>query len=419
MRTISPEGLARTLSALPQVEPRVVTSGNAATHLDALGVVDGALERYRLFLLNAPLGVPSRPGVTLETPFVGPGQRDQPGLAYVPARLSLVPLLFGGRRPPDVVVLHTTTPRAGTVSLGIEVNILPAAIEQARARGGLVVAVMNPAMPFTYGDAVLPVDEVDLAVEMPYPLPSPGVRARDDVSQAIGDRVAALVPNGATLQLGIGAVPDATLAALGSHRSLRVFTEMFSDGVLDLHRRGVLDAEARLVSSFLMGSPELYAWVDRNPSVRVLRTEKTNDPSVIARQRAMTSVNTAMQIDLYAQANASRRPGGSIFSGFGGSTDFIVGALHSSGGQALLALASWHPKAGVSTVVELVDGPVTSFQHSALVTEQGVAQVFGGSQAEQAQAVLGVAHPRVRDALRAAAQRRGLIAEGVSPAAGR
>ncbi len=415
MRTISPEGLARTLSALPQVDPRVVTSGNAATHLGALGVVDRALERYRLFLLNAPLGVSTRPGVTLETPFVGPGQRNQPGLAYVPARLSLVPLLFARHRRPDVVVLHTSTPRAGTVSLGIEVNILPAAVEQARAGGGLVVAVMNPSMPFTYGDGVLPTDEFDLAVEMPFPLPSPHVRTRDDVSQAIGERVAALVPDGATLQLGIGAVPDATLAALGGHRELRVFTEMFSDGVLDLHRRGVLDPQARLVSSFLMGSPELYEWVDRNPAVRVLRTEKTNDPSVIARQRAMTSVNTAMQIDLYAQANASRRPGGSIFSGFGGSTDFIVGALHSAGGQALMALASWHAKARVSTVVELVDGPVTSFQHSALVTEQGVAQVFGGSQAEQAEAVVGVAHPSARDSLRAAAQRRGLIPEPLSP----
>lgn len=410
MRTTGPEGLVSALSGVAHDEPRIVTSGNAATHLAALDLVDRSFERYRLFLLNAPRGVPTRPGVTLETPFVGAGQRDQPGLDYLPARLSLVPMLFAQHRPPDVVVLHTSTPREGTVSLGIEVNVLPAAVEQARARGGLVVAVMNPSMPYTYGDGVLSTDDIDLAVELPAPLPSPPRRHTADVARRIGELVAELVPHGATMQLGIGAVPDATLAALVQHRGLRVFTEMFGDGVLDLHRRGVLDPEAPVLSSFLAGSPELYAWVDGNQGVRVLRTEKTNDPSVIARQRSMTSVNTAMQIDLYAQANASRRPGGSIYSGFGGSTDFIVGALHSDGGQALMALSSWHPKAAVSTVVELVDGPVTSFQHSALITEQGVAQVLGRSQSEQAKAIVEEAcHPEAREALRDAARRRGLL----------
>jgi acyl-CoA hydrolase len=411
MRIVTPEGLVRTLSALPQPEPRVVTSGNAATHLPALRLLDEALQRYRLFLLNAPIGVPTRHGVVLETPFLGPGQRDQPGLEYLPARLSLVPTLFEQARAPDVVLVHTSTPREGTVSLGIEVNILPAAIERCRARGGLVIAVLNPQMPYTYGDAVLPTADVDLAVELPVPLPAPAARTGDDaVASAIGRRVAGLVPHGATLQLGIGAVPDATLRALGDHRGLRVFSEMSSDGVLDLERAGVLDPVEPIVCSFLFGSPDLYAWVDDNPRVRVLRTEKTNDPAVIARQRAMTSVNTAMQVDLYAQANASRRPGGAIFSGFGGSTDFIVGALHSAGGQALLALASWHPKADVSTLVELVDGPVTSFQHSAVVTEQGVAPVFGCSESEQARAIIDrAAHPLARDGLEAAASRRGLL----------
>jgi acyl-CoA hydrolase len=410
VRIVTPEALVQTLSALPGPEPRVVTSGNAATHLPALALVDRALERYRLFLLNAPVGVPSRPGVVLETPFVGPGQRDQPTLEYLPARLSLVPQLFTGRQAPDVVLLHTSMPRAGTVSLGIEVNVLPAAVEAVRARGGLVIAVLNPAMPYTYGDAVLPTEEVDLAVELPCPLPEPVERSGDGTAAVIGERVAGLVAHGSTLQLGIGAVPDATLRSLAGHRGLRVFTEMFSDGVLELDRRGALVPLEPLVCSFLAGSAELYAWVDANPRVRVLRTEKTNDPSAIARQRAMTSVNTAMQVDLYAQANASRRPGGSIFSGFGGSTDFIVGALHSAGGQAVLALPSWHPKAQVSTVVELVDGPVTSFQHSAFVTEQGVAALFGRSQQDQARAVISdAAHPDAREELEQAAHRRGLL----------
>ena len=207
-------------------------------------------------------------------------------------------------------------------------------------------------------------------------------------------------------------MPDATLSALAGARGLRVFSEMISDGVLDLERRGALDPLEPVVCSFLFGSPELYAWVDDDPRVRVLRTEKTNDPAVIARQRAMTSINSAMQVDLYAQANASRRPGGAIYSGFGGSTDFIVGALHSAGGAAYLALPSWHPRAGVSTVVELVDAPVTSFQHPARVSEQGVAPVFGRSQSEQARAIIGqVAHPDAREQLRQAAARRGLLAE--------
>ncbi|MGB8650413.1 MAG: acetyl-CoA hydrolase/transferase C-terminal domain-containing protein [Mycobacteriales bacterium] len=411
MRIVTPDVLSRTLSALPEPEPRIVTSGNAATHLPALELVDSVLERYRLFLLNAPAGVPARAGVVLETPFVGAGQRDQPTLEYLPARLSLVPALFTGTRAPDVVLLHTSVVRDGTVSLGIEVNVLPAAVEAVRARGGLVVALLNPEMPYTYGDAVLPVEEVDLAVELPFPLPGATARAGgDDVPEVIGGRVAGLVADGATLQLGIGAVPDATLRSLAGRRGLRVFTEMFSDGVLELDRRGALDPLEPLVCSFLSGSAELYAWAHANPRVRVLRTEKTNDPSAIARQRAMTSVNTAMQVDLYAQANASRRPGGRIFSGFGGSTDFIVGALHSRGGQAIMALPSWHPKAQVSTVVELVDGPVTSFQHSAFVTEQGVATIFGRSQADQARAIVSdAAHPDARDGLERAARRRGLL----------
>ena len=412
MRTVTIDALRRVLSALPVPEPRVVTSGNAATHLPALAVVDEALAAYRLFLLNAPRGVPARPGVVLETPFVGPGQRDQPGLEYLPARLSLVPSLFRTTRPPDVVLLHTSPPRGGTVSLGIEVNVLPAAVEAARARGGLVVAVLDEHMPYTHGDAVLPVDDVDLAVEMPVGLPEPSGRAPDATARQIGERVAGLVPAGATLQLGIGGVPDATLSALGGSRGLRVFSEMISDGVLDLERRGALDPAEPVVCSFLFGSPELYAWVDDEPRVRVLRTEKTNDPAVIARQRAMTSINSALQVDLYAQANASRRPGGAIYSGFGGSTDFIVGAMHSAGGAAVMALPSWHPRAQVSTVVELVDGPVTSFQHSALVSEQGVAPVFGRSQSEQARAIIAaVAHPDARERLAEAAARRGLLAE--------
>ena len=186
---------------------------------------------------------------------------------------------------------------------------------------------------------------------------------------------------------------------LVGRRGLRIWTEMFSDSVLALERAGALDREVPIRSSFLFGSPELLAWVDGNERVEMVRTEVTNDPARIAANRAMVSVNTALQVDLLGQANASRIRT-RIHSGFGGQTDFIVGALHSIGGQALIALRSWHPKADCSTVVPLVDEPVTSFQMSAIVTEQGTAEVFGRDQREQARQIIeNAAHPSVREEL--------------------
>ena len=407
MRIVSPEALGAVLRALPP-RPRAVASGNFAAPGALFEVLDREVEEFRLSMLNAQPGIPTRDGIVLETSFVGPGMRGRPNLAYIPSRLSLVPLLFTTTRTPDVVLLHTSTPEAGTVSLGTEVNILPAAVEAARARGGVVVAQLNRRMPYTYGDGQLPVDVVDYGVDVDEPLPASPPLPLDDLSRSIGDRVAALVPDGATLQLGIGGVPDATLQALVVRRGLRVWSEMFSDGVLALDRAGALDPDAPLTSSFLFGSDELYRWVDHNPRVRVLRTEKTNDPASIARQPAMTSVNSALQVDLFAQANASRIRT-RIYSGIGGQTDFIVGALHSAGGQALIALRSWHPKADCSTIVPLVDEPVTSFQHSAVVTEQGVAPIWGHSQQEQARHLIEcAAHPDVREELEEEAVALGL-----------
>ncbi len=398
MRTISLEDVAGVVAGLPE-NPRVVVSGNFATPTAVLGAIDAAVPAYRLHALNAQPGLPDREGVTLETAFVGPGMRRSPRLVYIPSRLSLVPRLFSTTCPPDLVVLHTSVPVDGKVSLGIEVNILPAAIEAARARNALVVAQVNPQMPYTFGDAEIPVDLIDYAVEVDTVLTSPGLMEIDDVSAAIGERVAARVHDGSTMQLGIGAVPDAVLSGLTGRRGLRVWSEMFSDGVLELDRAGALDADAKLVSSFLFGSPELYRWVDRNPRVSMLRTETTNEPSLIAQRPLMTSVNTALQVDLYAQANASRVKG-KIYSGFGGQTDFIVGALHSHGGQAILALRSWHPRANVSTIVPMIEEPVTSFQASAIVTENGAAWIWGYDQKSQARHLIrDAAHPDVRDEL--------------------
>ncbi len=400
--------LQSALRSLP-ANPRVVVSGNHAVPWHVLGLVDEALDSYRLWTLNAPPGMPEREGVTPETSFVGPGMRRSPRLSYVPSRLSMVPDLFETRLPPDLVVLHTTPPRDGKISLGVEVNVLPAAIEAARRHGGLVVAQTNDQMPWTFGDAVIDLDMVDVLVAGDGPMPHAPVSTVDEDSSTIGSFVAERVTDGSTVQAGIGAVPDATMHGLTGRRGLRVWTEMFSDSVLALERAGALDREVPLTASFLFGSPELLAWVDGNHRVEMRRTEVTNSPALIARNPGMTSVNTALQVDLFAQANASRI-NARIHSGFGGQTDFIVGAMHSVEGQAFIALRSWHPKADCSTIVPLVDEPVTSFQMTSVVTEQGAAEIYGNDQQEQArQLIENAAHPSVREELWEEAVELGLL----------
>jgi len=407
MGQVTPEQLGRVLGALPGT-PRVVASGNGALPRTLLTVLDTSLAAYRLFVLNAGPGVPQREGVVHETCFVGPGVRRSPQLRYVPARLSLVPRLFSTTLPPDVVLLNVAPLHDGRYSMGAEVNILAAAVEACRARGGIIVAQVNAAMPWTYGDGLLAPEDLDYVVETDEPLGHAHGTESDEASRLIGGLVADRVVDGSTIQLGIGLVPDATLPGLTRRSGLVVWSEMFSDGVLALDRAGALDPAAPVTASFLLGSDELLAWADRNPRVQLLRTEQTNSPARIATQRAMTSINTALQVDLFGQANASR-VGGRIHSGFGGQTDFIVGALHSPGGQAIMALRSWHPKADASSIVAMVDEPVTSFQHSVVVTEQGVAPMFGHDEREQATNLIdNAAHPDVREELREEAVALGL-----------
>lgn len=407
MRTISLEQLHGRLSAIDGV-PRVVVGGNQATPWSVVDAIDSSIEQYRLYMLNAQVGVPERPGVIAETSFVGVGMRRHPALSYVPSRLSMAPLLFERTLPPDVVVLHCAPPRDGLLSMGVEVNVLPAAVEACRARGGLLIAVINSRMPYTFGDSQIAVDLIDLAVEIDSELPVAHSSPVDDASLTIAQRIAAMIHDGATLQLGIGVVPDCTLQALTVRRGLRVWTEMFSDGLLDLDAAHALDEDHPITASFCFGSRRLYDWVDGNPRIRMLRTEKTNSPALIAANRAMTSVNSALEVDLFGQANASRI-NARIHSGYGGQTDFIVGALHSTGGQAFIALRSWHPRADVSAVVPLLDEPVTSFQQTAVVTEQGVAKLWGYDEKTQARHLIEqAAHPRVRGELWEEARELGL-----------
>jgi acyl-CoA hydrolase len=400
VRTLSLSQMADAVAATAE-RPRVVVAGNFGTPWAAVEALDAAVPAWTLHMLNAQRGVPVRAGIRLETCFVGPGMRGTPTLSYVPSRLSMVPVLLRGPLAPDVVVLHVAPARGGLFSMGIEVNILPAAVETVRRRGGLVVAVVNPRMPYTGGEALLPADEIDILVEVEQALPSPApVVHQDPATSHLGELVSARIHDGATVQVGIGAVPDAVLGGLRRRRGLRVWSEMISDGVLALERSGALDTLAPIATSFLFGAEELYAWADGNPRLTMLSTQVANDPARIAAQPGMFSVNSALEVDLYAQANAAHVRG-RVHSGFGGQSDFVVGALHSAGGQAIIALRSWHPKADCSTIVPFLREPVTSFQHTAVITEHGSAELVGRDQAEQAAALIEqAADPRARDELR-------------------
>jgi acyl-CoA hydrolase len=408
MRIINAEQLKSVLANLPS-NPRIIASGNFATPHTLLKVADEVIPEFTLHMLNAQPGIPDREGITYESAFVGAGMRRHPRLNYIPSRLSLLPVVIRDYARPDVVFLHTSEQRHDTVSLGTEVNILPAAIETAQAHGGIVIAQANKQMPYTYGDAQIYESEIDYLLEVDEPLLVKPETIFSDESLMIGDRIASLIEDHSTLQLGIGAIPDSVLNSLKERKDLRIWTEMFSDGVFNLHKLGVLDQDVPITASFIFGTQELYEWLHLNRRVQMLRTEKTNDPSMIARQARMTSINAALQIDLYDQANASHVRG-QIYSGFGGSTDFIVGALHSRGGRSFMALPSWHPKAKVSSIVPRLSENVTSFQHSFVVTEQGAAACFGHTQSEQAiNLINNAAHPDAREELVQAASEFGLI----------
>ena len=408
MKEVGLDALAGVAQQLP-ARPRIIASGNFATPHLVLSELDGHIPTYVLHLLNAHGPIPKRDGVTYETAFVGPAMRDSAALQYLPSRLSMLPRLIRTHARPDLVLIHTSTPRNGYVSLGTEVNVLPAAIESARRHGGIVIAASNPRMPYTFGDAEIPLEDIDYLVAIDEPLMIPLVRKPSDIALSIGARIASHIEDGSTLQLGIGDIPNAVLSVLTGRRELAVWSEMFSDGVLALSHAGALDMHQHITASFCFGSIELYEWLNLNSRVRMMRTEVTNTSGNISARPQMVSINAALQVDLYDQANASR-VGGRIYSGFGGSTDFIIGAMNSRRGLSFMALPSWHAKSNTSTVVPLLTQPVTSFQHSYVVTEQGEAQCAGASQSEQARNIIeNAAHPDARDDLRRAATEMGLL----------
>ena len=408
MQRVSSGELAKIFESLPS-GLRVVASGNFATPKALLKLADANIQEFSLFMLGAQVGIPDRAGVIFESPFLGPGMRGNPRLNYIPCRLSLVPVLLKHQYIPNVVLIHGSEIRNGKVSMGVEINVLPAAIEAAKKNNGLVIVQSNPKMPYTFGDGEVDINDIDYLIEVDEELTEAPNIELNDTSLEIGSLIAARVTDGSTLQLGIGGIPNAVIESMKNHRGLKIWTEMFSDGVLGLVRNGAIDAESTLTASFIFGSRELYDWANLNERVHMRRTEVTNDPGIISKQNKMNSVNAALQVDLYDQANASYVKG-QPYSGFGGSTDFIVGALHSNEGASFMALPSWHRKSDSSNIVIRLSEAATSFQHSFVVTEQGVAECFGSSASDQAANLIEkAAHPDAREYLREAARSNGLI----------
>jgi acyl-CoA hydrolase len=328
---------------------------------------------------------------------------------YIPVFLSEAPALFRrGVLPLDVALIHVSPPdRHGFCSLGVSIDCSRAAVETATH----VIAQVNPNMPRTHGDGLIHVDALDATVEVDDPLPIAPRPELSDTERAIGAHCAELVEDGATLQVGIGAIPDAALAALDDHSDLGIHTEMFSDGIIDLIERGVITGvnkknhPGRVVGSFTMGTRALYDYIDDNPQVVMLDAAYVNATNVICRNPKVTAINSAIEVDLTGQVCADSI-GTRQYSGVGGQMDFIRGASLSEGGKPIIALPS-ATRHGTSRIVPfLKEGAsvVTTRAHvHYIVTEYGIANLYGKTLRERAAALIDIAHPDHRSALEEAA----------------
>ena len=328
---------------------------------------------------------------------------------YIPVFLSEVPALF--RRnilPLNVAMIQVSPPdRHGFCSLGVSVDVACAAVQTSE----YVIAQINPNMPRTHGDGLLHFSRINYAIDVDAPLPEIKPNHLSGIELAIGRNCAGLIDDGATLQMGIGAIPDAVLVALEHHRDLGVHTEMFSDGLVDLVEKGVVsNAKKRvhpgkIVSSFTMGSRRLYDFVDDNPFVAMLDVAYVNDTDVIRRNQKVTAINSAIEVDITGQVCADSI-GTYLYSGVGGQMDFIRGASLSEGGKPIIALPSVTGR-GQSRIVSFLKegaGVVTTRAHvHYVVTEYGIANLYGKNLKQRARALIEIAHPSHRETLEKAA----------------
>jgi acyl-CoA hydrolase len=419
MRIVSPaEAVAPIVSG-----NRIFVQGEAATPtrlLQALADRGQELQGVRVYHFHtegpAPHLAPELDGHLRHVAlFIGPNARDavNEGRAeYVPIFLSDVPELFlSGAVPLDAVFISVTPPdEHGYCSLGPAVDATLSAVRSAR----LVIAQVNDRWPRTLGDSFVHASEIDLAIQVsqpPWERPDPEV---GDVEARIGQHIAELVPDGATLQLGIGAIPSATALALTDKRDLGIHTEMFTDAILPLVECGAITGARKeinrykIVASFLMGTQKLYDFVDNNPMVEMRPVDYTNDTAVIRRFRRMVAVNSAIEVDLSGQVSADSI-GSRFYSGVGGQMDFMRGAALAPEGRAIIALPSTALGGKQSRLVPFLRegaGVVTTRAHArTIVTEWGVAELHGRSICERARALIAIAHPDFRDELTQAAAR--------------
>lgn len=332
---------------------------------------------------------------------------------FTPVFLSEIPTMMReGPLKVDVALLQLSPPdRHGFCRLGLSAACARAAVDHAK----FVIAEINPRVPVTLGNTAVHVSRIDAFVEVDRPLPEVPAHEVGETELAIGRHVAQLVPNAATLQMGIGAIPDAVLAALGQHEDLGIHTEMFSDGLIDLFEQGVVTNRCkqrfpgRAIASFAMGSERLHAFVDGNPAIEFYPSNVVNDPNEIGKQNTMVAINSAIQIDLTGQVCADSI-GEHIYSGIGGQMDFFQGAVRSPGGKPILALKSTAANGQVSRIVPRLDpgaGVVTTRGHVQwVVTEYGAVNLHGRSLRDRAHSLVDIAHPDFRPQLKAEATRR-------------
>jgi acyl-CoA hydrolase len=409
-----------------QSSQRLYVSGNAATPFVLLEALAQRVEELfnieviHVLLLGKgradPLSLPEMEGhFRHNSLFVGPADREavQTGRAdYIPIFLSEIPDLLRTDLPIDVALIHTSRPdEHGFLSLGVECVSTKAALESAK----VIIAQVNEKMPRTLGDSFVHVSKlthiVEVSQELPELLPEPPGR----VEEAIGRHIAALVEDGATLQMGIGGIPDAVLQQLRDRQDLGVHSEMISDGVMELMEAGVITGarktlhRGKAVATFLLGSRRLYEYAHNNPAFEIHPTDYTNDPYIVAQNEKMVAINSALEVDLTGQVCADSI-GYQIYSGFGGQLDFVRGAARSKAGKPIIALPSTAKGESVSRIVPALRegaGVVTTRGDVHYVaTEYGVAYLHGKNLRERARALIEIAHPKFREALeRAFAQR--------------
>lgn len=331
---------------------------------------------------------------------------------YLPVFLSEIPSLFRkGILPIDVALLTVSPPdKHGYCSLGTSVDISKAAFETAK----VVIAEVNPNMPRTLGDGIVHKSKIHFAVKVDTPLPEHAPATATAEDEAIGRHVAGLVEDGATLQMGIGAIPDAVLRMLTGHKDLGIHTEMFAEGLIDLVEAGVVTGRfkhrqpGKIVSSFVMGTRRLYDFIDDNPTVMMMESSYVNDTAIIRRNPKVTAINSAIEVDITGQVCADSI-GTRQYSGIGGQMDFVRGATLSEGGKPIIALPSTTSK-GASRIVPVLHegaGVVTTRGHAQyIVTEYGIANLYGKSLRERAKLLIEIAHPNHREALEKAAFER-------------